>query len=75
MAVLAPSFYGILAASQWRWLEHAGWVLFEDTFLLIAISAVVSEMWDIAERTAESENLNEPGSSRGPTHRTTGRHE
>ena len=53
------SVYGILAASQWRWLEHAGWVLFEDTFLLIAIKRSVSEMWDIAERTAESENLNE----------------
>jgi PAS domain S-box-containing protein len=53
------SVYGVLAAAQWRWLEHAGWVLFEDTFLLIAIKRSVSEMWDIAERTAESENLNE----------------
>jgi PAS domain S-box-containing protein len=53
------SVYGVLAASQWRWLEHAGWVLFEDTFLLIAIKRSVNEMWNIAERTAESENLNE----------------
>lgn len=53
------SVYGVLAASQWRWLEHAGWVLFEDTFLLIAIRRSVSEMRDIAERTTESENLNE----------------
>ncbi len=53
------SVYGILVASEWRWLEHAGWVLFEDTFLLIAIKRSVSEMWDVAERTAESENLNE----------------
>ena len=30
------SVYGVLAASEWRWLEHAGWVLFEDTFLFIA---------------------------------------
>ena len=52
------SVYGVLAASEWRWLEHAGWVLFEDTFLLIAIKRSVSEMWDIAERTVESENLN-----------------
>ena len=52
------SVYGVLQASQWRWLEHAGWVLFEDTFLLIAIKRSVSEMWDIAERTAESD-LNE----------------
>jgi len=53
------SVYGVLAASEWRWLEHAGWVLFEDTFLLIAIRRSVSEMRDIAERTTESENLNE----------------
>jgi PAS domain S-box-containing protein len=53
------SVYGVFAASEWRWLEHAGWVLFEDTFLLIAIRRSVSEMWDIATRTADSENLNE----------------
>jgi len=52
------SVYGVLAASEWRWLEHAGWVLFEDTFLLIAIKRSVSEMWNIAERTVESERLN-----------------
>lgn len=52
------SVYGVLAASEWRWLEHAGWVLFEDTFLLIAIKRSVSEMWNIAERTVESESLN-----------------
>lgn len=53
------SVYGVLTASEWRWLEHAGWVLFEDTFLLIAIKRSVSEMWNLAGRTAESENLNE----------------
>lgn len=53
------SVYGVLAASEWRWLEHAGWVLFEDTFLLIAIKHSVSEMWGMAERTAEIKSLNE----------------
>ncbi|HXD30230.1 MAG TPA: ATP-binding protein [Pyrinomonadaceae bacterium] len=53
------SVYGVIATSDWRWLEHAGWVLFEDTFLLIAVKRSVSEMWDIAERTAESESLTE----------------
>jgi two-component system cell cycle sensor histidine kinase/response regulator CckA len=53
------SVYGVIAASDWRWVEHAGWVLFEDTFLLIAIKRSVSEMWNIAERTAERENLTE----------------
>jgi two-component system cell cycle sensor histidine kinase/response regulator CckA len=52
------SVYGVLAVSSWRWLEHAGWVLFEDTFLVIAILRSMSEMCDIAERRAESEKLN-----------------
>ena len=52
------SVYGVLAASEWRWLEHAGWVLFENTFLFIAIKHSVKEMWDIAERTAEIKTLN-----------------
>ena len=53
------SVYGVLAASEWRWLEHAGWVLFEDTFLFIAIRHSTSEMWSMAERTAEIKSLNE----------------
>ncbi len=53
------SVYGVIAASEWRWVEHAGWVLFEDTFLLIAIRRSVREMWGIAERTAEVEGLNQ----------------
>ena len=53
------SVYGVLAASEWRWLEHAGWVLFEDTFLLIAIRHGIGEMYSIAERTAQIESLNE----------------
>ncbi len=27
------SVYGVFVASQWRWLEHAAWVIFEDVFL------------------------------------------
>ena len=53
------SVYGVLAASEWRWLEHAGWVLFEDTFLFIAIRHGIGEMYSIAERTAQIESLNE----------------
>jgi len=52
------SIYGILAAQDWRWVEHAFWVLFEDTFLLIAIKRSVNEMWDIARRTSEIKHLN-----------------
>jgi PAS domain S-box-containing protein len=64
------SVYGVLTVNNWRWLEHAGWVIFEDTFLFIAIKRSVSEMWDIAGRTAESENLNESLEQR-VTERTT----
>ncbi len=53
------SVYGVLAASEWRWLEHAGWVLFENTFLFIAIKHSIGEMHSIAERTAQIESLNE----------------
>jgi PAS domain S-box-containing protein len=57
--VLWPqSVYGVLTASEWRWLEHAGWVLFEDTFLFIAIKRSIKEMRNIAERTAEIKSLN-----------------
>jgi PAS domain S-box-containing protein len=53
------SVYGVLTASEWRWLEHAGWVVFENTFLFIAIRHSIGEMRGIAERTAEIESLNE----------------
>jgi PAS domain S-box-containing protein len=52
------SVYGVLTAGNWRWVEHAGWVLFEDIFLLIAIKRSVGEMWNIAARTSASEHLN-----------------
>ena len=53
------SVYGVLAASNWRWLEHAGWVLFEDTFLYLAILRNVADMRSNAERMAEIRTLNE----------------
>jgi hypothetical protein len=49
------SVYGVLVASPWRWLEHAGWVIFEDIVLLAAGQRSVREMWGIAERTADLE--------------------
>lgn len=53
------SVYGVMTVETWRWLEHAGWVVFENTFLLIAIRRSVSEMWESAKRRAEIENLND----------------
>ena len=46
------SVYGVLTASPWRWLEHAGWVVFEVCFLIISITQSKREMWGIAERKA-----------------------
>jgi PAS domain S-box-containing protein len=49
------SIFGVLVASWWRWIEHVGWVLFEDTFLVLAIRQSVREMRDVAERQAKLE--------------------
>jgi signal transduction histidine kinase len=50
------SVYGILTPSLWRWVEHAGWILFEDTFLLIAIARTRKEMFSMAQRSAQLES-------------------
>ena len=52
------SVFGVLTASSWRWLEHAGWVVFEDTFLIIAIHQTLGDMWQVATRQARLEGLN-----------------
>jgi signal transduction histidine kinase/CheY-like chemotaxis protein len=49
------SVYGVLTVSYWRWVEHAGWVMFEDVFLIRAIHQTLCEMHVIAERQAELE--------------------
>ena len=51
------SVYGVLYASIWRSFEHAGWVMFEVTFLIIAIRKSLSEMLLVAERQAKLESL------------------
>jgi two-component system sensor histidine kinase/response regulator len=52
------SVFGVLTSSNWRWLEHAGWVLFEDTFLLLSIRQNLTDMFGVAERQAELEAVN-----------------
>src|SRR6059058_4693918 len=47
------SVYGVFVADPWRWLEHAGWVLFEDAFLVISIRQGVAEMIGMADRQAK----------------------
>ncbi len=53
------SAFGVLTTSPWRWVEHAGWVLFENIFLIVSIRQSVLEMHQIAERQARLEGLNE----------------
>jgi signal transduction histidine kinase len=52
------SLFGILAPSPWRWLEHSGWVIFEDVFLLISIRQSLGEMLEVASRRAKLETVN-----------------
>jgi two-component system, sensor histidine kinase and response regulator len=49
------SVYGVLSASPFRSLEHAGWVAFEDAFLVISCLRSVREMRAIANHTAALE--------------------
>lgn len=57
--MFAPvTVYGIEAASQWRWLEHAAWVIFEDIFLILSIRQSLPEMYGNAERQARLELTN-----------------
>src|SRR5438270_9260473 len=53
------SVYGVLAASPWRWLEHAGWVLFEDVFLIGFCLQGVRDLQQMAERQVRLEMMNE----------------
>jgi signal transduction histidine kinase len=50
------SVYGAVTASQWRWVEHAAWVIFEDIFLVMACLRSNAEMHETADRTAALEH-------------------
>jgi two-component system, sensor histidine kinase and response regulator len=51
------SVFGVLAASPWRWVEHACWVIFEDVILVKFCLRAVGEMWEIANRQASIEAI------------------
>jgi two-component system sensor histidine kinase/response regulator len=51
------SVFGVLTASPWRWVEHAGWVIFEDIILVKSCLRGVQEMWEIATRQASIEAI------------------
>ncbi len=47
------SVYGILDTGFWRAMEHAGWVIFEDVFLILSCVRNQAEMGEIAQRQAQ----------------------
>ncbi len=47
------SVFGTTTVEAWRWLEHSGWVVFEDVFLILACLRSLHEMQAIARRQAE----------------------
>jgi two-component system sensor histidine kinase/response regulator len=51
--------FGTITPGDFRWLEHTGWVVFEDVFLFIMCRQSIVEMKDIARRQAELELTNE----------------
>jgi signal transduction histidine kinase len=53
------SVFGIAAASHWRWMEHAGWVVFEDIILVWACLRGAKELATLATRQAELEATNQ----------------
>jgi signal transduction histidine kinase/ActR/RegA family two-component response regulator len=49
------SIFGIATASHWRWVEHAGWVVFEDIFLFMSCFQGQRELRAIVRRQMEVE--------------------
>ena len=52
------SVFGVVTASPWRWVEHAGWVIFEDAFLIISTRQSLRDMFEVASRRAHLETVN-----------------
>jgi two-component system, NtrC family, sensor histidine kinase HydH len=50
------SVYGVSDPAWWRFLEHAGWIAFEDIILVIACVVSVREMGEVGRRRAEAES-------------------
>jgi len=53
------SVYGIVSPEWWRFLEHAGWVVFAVSFLIVICQRGVRDMRMVAEKGAELEALSE----------------
>src|SRR5688572_4644878 len=46
------SVYGVMVSAEWRWVEHAAWVVFEDIILVMSCVRGTRELRQIADRTA-----------------------
>ena len=53
------SIFGSVTPGDFRWLEHVGWVLFEDVFLFIMCHQNIEEMRGVSLRQAELELTND----------------
>jgi signal transduction histidine kinase len=51
--------FGIATQSPWRWLEHAGWVVFEDIILVWSCLRGAKELGVLAMRQAQLETTNQ----------------
>lgn len=51
------SVFGTSSLDSYRWLEHTGWVVFEDIFIALASYQSIKEMKEIAEKRAFIENV------------------
>lgn len=52
------SVFGIDIESPYRWMEHAGWVLFEDLFLFGISFRGIKQHKNLCQRQADLENVN-----------------
>jgi two-component system sensor histidine kinase/response regulator len=53
------SAFGVLSVSHWLWVEHAGWVVFENVFLILSCIQGVAGMRDNSRKQAELEATTE----------------
>jgi len=51
------SVFGVSAIQPWRWLEHLGWVVFFDVFLVLGCSNRLRSLREAAERHIERATL------------------
>jgi len=53
------SVYGEIIVEPWRWLEHTGWIIFEDAILTFSIKDHLKAIEENASRQASLEKTNE----------------